>query len=170
MNEPQNLASVSNEPSIVVIDGIEYAIMPLTIGDEAAAERYLDDLQMNRVLESTRNPTVEPEERAEAIARAGSRLSGLSDVLRSIRGQSRLLWSSMSRADRNVTWDSILKLTMTTRKILMQRLFEISGWATKEEDEENPMMAVRARTGRDGRMNLAGSADITDVNQVLSSP
>ena len=140
MSEGTPIVDVSAEPMTLTIGGREYKLPPLSMGDIAAAERWIIDQRLNAVLERTRMPPLPDDVRAKAIAAVLASPVQLADILLSYEGRLRLLYLSMRRADHAIRWEFVKEgMPAVATLVLTELMYKLAGLGAKMGDEADPM-------------------------------
>jgi hypothetical protein len=151
---------------VLAIEGREYKLPPLTMGDIASAERYVIDQRLDNLLARTRMPPLPDDLRAKAIAEVLAKPVLLHEILLSYEGRLRLLYLSMHRADPKISWEFVLhKMPAVPTQVLTSLMYKLAGLGTTEDDEADPTQATTPEPGEplsDGTKSSPGSvADST---------
>lgn len=139
MSDTAPLVDMSAEPMTVTIEGKVYALPPPSMGDIAKTERWIISQQLDLVIEQTRMPPLPDEVRALAIANVVGGAVLLTQILVSYAGRLRLLYESMHRADKAVTWAYVTnEMPAIPAAILTQLMYKLAGLDVKADDEADP--------------------------------
>ena len=162
MGEGVPLVDLSAEPMVLTIEGQEYKLPPLSMGDIASAERFIADQRLDKLLARTRIPPLPDDVRAKAIAAVLATPVLLADILLSYEGRLRLLFLAMHRADPKVTWDFVLHgMPALSQQVLSSLMYKLAGLDTESDEEADPTQETTPEPGKpqsSGTQNSRGFA------------
>lgn len=154
MSDATPLVDMSAEPMVLTVGGVEYKLPPPSMGDIAKTERWIIGQRLGLVIDQTRMPPLPDEVRALAIANVVGGAVSLTAILVSYAGRLRLLYESMHRANKAVTW---LYVTDTMppipTAILTELMYKLAGLGPKTDDEADPT-ATTPEPGGDPRSGI----------------
>ncbi len=107
-----DLTKVSGAGTEIEVSGIKYFIAPLTIGEYAELQRFIETQDLKIMLEATKDLPMD--ERAKLIAGVSSYKPKLSDDeinkgMASMQGIAFMLWLLARRKQPRITYDEVLK-------------------------------------------------------------
>lgn len=163
MGENTALVDVSASPMELTYAGRKYLLPPLQLGDIALAERYIVKERVELVIgQTTRMPPLPDEVRALAISNVVCKSVLLADLLLSAEGRVRLLFQSMVRADKSVTWVFVTEqMPALPTNVLTQLMYKLAGLDAATDDEADPTQATTPEHGEPqsgGTKSSPGSA------------
>lgn len=163
MGENTALVDVSASPMELKYAGRTYLLPPLQLGDIALAERYIVKERVELVIgQTTRMPPLPDEVRALAISNVVCKSVLLADLLLSAEGRVRLLFQSMVRADKTVTWVFVTEqMPALPTRVLTDLMYKLAGLDTGSDEEADPTRATTPEHGEppsDGTQKSRGFA------------
>ncbi len=132
-----SMVDFSDAPARITINGQEFAIPPLTMGDRFEAEQHIRDDNLNRFLRLTETKPLPADVRGTALAEIACKQVTSDQLISTTASQLYLLYLSMRRGDPKITWTFVQSLPTMTIETLDTVLRSITG-LVKDDDEVDP--------------------------------
>lgn len=124
--EAESLVDISTEPATITIDGVDFTLKRLRLGDYAAAQEFIRDRKIDAILRKT--GALSEDLRAKAIAEVLCRPMSLLDIWNEFEGECMMLHRGLLRGGKLVPMTYIMEeMEPAHRKILTDVLLYISG-------------------------------------------
>lgn len=138
-----NLVDFFDEPARIVIRKTpdappeEYVLSPLAMEDRIKAAAHIRDERIAALLTQKHVHMLQPEIVAQALASTLCRPIDTDEILRGHESQLYLLFLSLHRTNKAITWQQVQALPPMTTEVLGRVLFAITGLIDKAKPEED---------------------------------
>jgi hypothetical protein len=158
MTDVVSLLDISDNGVTLTIDGREFTLKPLSMGDICKAQAHVRNDRLQRFLSQTRVVPLPDDVRAKAIAEITCQTITFVEMVTSYDGQLRLLFEAMHRADSSITWDYVQNAMPPIAARILDQLMYVLGGLSAPDGETDPTTSTSAtRNLSDGTKNSAGS-------------
>lgn len=138
-----NLVDFFDEPARIVIRATpdatpeEYVLSPLAMADRIQAAAHIRDERVAALLTQKHVHMLQPEIVASALASTLCNPIDTDEILRGHESQLYLVFLSLRRANKSITWEQVQALPSMTTEVLGRVLLAITGLINKATPEED---------------------------------
>ena len=163
------LVDISSDPATITIDGQEYTLRRMQLGDYAAAQAYIRRRRMEAGLEVTKG--MSEDIRARLLGEVLCRPMSLLDIWSEFEGECIMLHRGVLKDGKQIPLEHVLtKMPPIERRFLVKVLLWVCGLPPVEEADDSPFgqkstsIPSDPKSGTRNSLDLPGSSNSVPTN------